>query len=96
MPIRTARTRRTKRELKEFIEELRETKGLWDVESDPALGELVDALTEEGVEVGIAEAIIAEAHKRGVHALAQKQAAAVQSGLTKLYDSVFGSKKRRR
>lgn len=89
------RTRRTKREHKEFIDELRHEKGLWAVEHDPLLGELVDALTEEGVEVGIAEAIVAEAHNRGVKALAQKQAAAVQTGLTKLYDSVFGGKKRR-
>ena len=85
----------TKREHDDFVATLRHEKGLWDVESDPEVGELVDALTAEGVEVSIAEAVVAAAFVRGRNQLARSQATIVKNGLTTLYDNIVGKRRRR-
>jgi hypothetical protein len=87
--------RRTKREHDDFVATLRHEKGFWSVESDPEVGELVDVLTAEGVEVGIAEAVVAAAFVRGRNQLARSQATIVKNGLTTLYDNIVGKKRRR-
>lgn len=87
--------KRTKREHDDFVATLRHEKGFWDVESDPEVGELVDVLTAEGVEVGIAEAVVAAAFVRGRNQLARSQATIVKNGLTSLWDSL-GKRRRQR